>query len=86
MSARKKIIIAGATSGIGKEMAAIFAKQNHLVGATGRRENFLHQLKENHPQQVFISCFAAHCAASENFSIQKLLKHFSALAISKQFI
>jgi len=53
----QKIIIVGATSGIGKEIAMIFASQNHFVGITGRRENLLNELKENYPQQIFSSCF-----------------------------
>jgi len=53
----QKIIIVGATSGIGKEMAMIFASQNHFVGITGRRENLLNELKKNYPRQIFSSCF-----------------------------
>jgi len=53
----QKIIIVGATSGIGKEIAMIFASQNHFVGITGRRENLLNELKKNYPRQIFSSCF-----------------------------
>src|SRR5215213_7828598 len=45
-----KIIIIGATSGIGKEMALRYAKQGHSVAITGRRENLLQELKKQEPQ------------------------------------
>ena len=53
----KKIIIVGASSGVGREIAEIYASQNCKVGITGRRENLLLQLKEKYPQQIFVSCF-----------------------------
>lgn len=43
------IIIIGATSGIGKELAKIYISQGHTVGITGRRENLLNEIKDNRP-------------------------------------
>ena len=43
------IIIIGATSGIGKELAKIYIGQGHTVGITGRRENLLNEIKDNRP-------------------------------------
>lgn len=43
------IIIIGATSGIGKELAKIYISQGHTVGITGRRENLLNEIKSNNP-------------------------------------
>lgn len=43
------IIIIGATSGIGKELAKIYTNQGHTVGITGRRENLLNEIKDNRP-------------------------------------
>ena len=37
----KKVIIIGATSGIGKELAKIFSNNGYEVGITGRRTNLL---------------------------------------------
>jgi short-subunit dehydrogenase len=54
---QKKIIIIGATSGIGKELALLYAESGCLVGITGRRENLLQELKQIHPGQIFTSCF-----------------------------
>ncbi len=41
----KKVIIVGATSGIGREMALEFVKRGWKVGAAGRRVNLLESLK-----------------------------------------
>ena len=43
------IIIIGATSGIGKELAKIYISQGHTVGITGRRENLLKEIKNDRP-------------------------------------
>ncbi len=43
------IIIIGATSGIGKELAKIYISQGHTVGITGRRVNLLNEIKDNRP-------------------------------------
>jgi short-subunit dehydrogenase len=54
---QKKIIIIGATSGIGKEMAYLLAKQSHLVGITGRRAHLLEEIKAAFPDNIITSCF-----------------------------
>ena len=54
---QKKIIIVGATSGIGREMALCYLRQGAQVGITGRRQPLLQQLKEAYPLQVATSCF-----------------------------
>jgi short-subunit dehydrogenase len=53
----KKIIIIGATSGIGREMALLYLKQGCMVGITGRRSQLLQELKMAYPHQVSTSCF-----------------------------
>ncbi len=54
---QKKIIIVGATSGIGKEIAILYALQNHLVGITGRRKELLEEIQRQFPQHIKIACF-----------------------------
>jgi short-subunit dehydrogenase len=54
---QKKIIIVGATSGIGKEMAILYSQQNHLVGITGRRKEMLEEIQSQFPQNIKIACF-----------------------------
>jgi short-subunit dehydrogenase len=55
--AQKKIIIVGASSGIGREIACKYVVNGDKVGVTGRRENLLKELKEKFPEQIFTSCF-----------------------------
>jgi short-subunit dehydrogenase len=53
----KKIIIIGATSGIGKEIARIYLERGETIGITGRRENLLKEIQGTAPRQVYISSF-----------------------------
>jgi short-subunit dehydrogenase len=53
----QKIIIIGATSGIGREMARIYAGKGHLVGATGRRQELLYSLRLEYPNHIITECF-----------------------------
>lgn len=49
----KKVIIIGATSGIGREVAKLFISNGWYVGVCGRREEKLLQLKQLQPDKVF---------------------------------
>lgn len=53
----KKVIIIGATSGIGKELARKFAANNYLVGISGRRQGLLDELQKEFPSNIFTECF-----------------------------
>lgn len=53
----KKIIIIGATSGIGRRMAELYAKQGHRVGITGRRFELLQEIKQMFPGKIEYECF-----------------------------
>lgn len=53
----QKIIIIGSTSGIGRELAGLYALNGFRVGVTGRRMNLLLSLQEEFPQNIFIECF-----------------------------
>lgn len=55
----QKIIIVGATSGIGREMARLYAGAGHLVGATGRRQELLYSLRLEYPNHIVTECFDA---------------------------
>lgn len=52
-----KVIIIGATAGIGRELAKLYARKNWLVGATGRRIELLHSLQKEFPDNIVIECF-----------------------------
>jgi short-subunit dehydrogenase len=54
---KKRIIIIGASSGIGKEMASIFALEGNLVAITGRRNELLEELRRSFDGRIITSCF-----------------------------
>ena len=56
-SSVKKIIIVGASSGIGKELALLYAIKGNRVGITGRRDEFLLALKQTYPANIETACF-----------------------------
>lgn len=53
----KKVIIIGATSGIGRELAGLYAGFGWLVGATGRRQDLLYTLQLSYPNNIITECF-----------------------------
>lgn len=48
----KKIVIMGATSGIGLEVAQKLVAKGHKVGVAGRRVEVLKQLKKDYPENI----------------------------------
>jgi short-subunit dehydrogenase len=54
---QKKVIVIGASSGIGLEIANIYVASGWKVGITGRRFELLNELQTAHPSQVIASCF-----------------------------
>lgn len=76
----KKIIIIGATSGIGKELAILYAKQNYFVGITGRRNELLLSLQKKFPKNIVIECFDV--TGKENIPhLQSLIQKLDGLDI-----
>lgn len=57
MSTIKRAIIIGASSGIGKGVAELLARDGYLVGITGRREKNLLEIKSSNPDKFFIKAF-----------------------------
>ena len=53
----KRVIIIGATSGIGLELAKLFITHGDKVGITGRRCRLLDELESLFPSQVVTECF-----------------------------
>jgi short-subunit dehydrogenase len=62
----KKVIIIGATSGIGKALAIIFIQQGAVVGITGRRQGQLAELSNQFPGKVVTECFDVREAAAKD--------------------
>ena len=48
----QKVIIIGATSGIGRALAERFLRNGAMAGITGRRKNLLDELQQQYPQQL----------------------------------
>lgn len=58
----QKVIIIGATSGIGRELARLYAADGHHVGATGRRQELLDSLQAESPDQILTACYDSTAA------------------------
>ncbi len=76
----QKIIIVGATSGMGRKMAEVYIEKGHTVGITGRRLELLKEIKQQFPQQVEYESFDV--TGKENISrIQSLVQKLDGLDI-----
>lgn len=53
----QKIIIVGATSGIGRRLAERYVQAGNRIGITGRRKELLAEIQQQHPQQTECECF-----------------------------
>jgi short-subunit dehydrogenase len=53
----KRIIIVGATSGIGRKMAELYAAAGNIVGITGRRKELLDEIENMFPGKIKTECF-----------------------------
>jgi len=68
---QQKIVIIGATSGIGKRMAELYAGKKYRIGISGRRMEFLQEIKHQFPQQIEYECFDV--TGKENISHLNIL-------------
>jgi short-subunit dehydrogenase len=79
-SQMKKVIIIGATSGIGRELVKLFVQDDCVVGATGRRQELLDSLKNEFPGKIFTACFDV--TGSENIHhLQSLIDQLGGMDI-----
>jgi short-subunit dehydrogenase len=53
----QKILIIGASSGIGKRMAELYVDNGDQVGITGRRIELLEEFQQKHPDQIHFEAF-----------------------------
>ena len=53
----QRVIIIGATSGIGLQLAKLYIQNGDMVGTTGRRGDLLDALYQQFPLQVVTECF-----------------------------
>lgn len=70
MTSGKRILIMGATSGIGREVALCYLKAGWQVGLAGRREEELEKLRLSAPDQVVICPIdVTHAEAPERLRV-----------------
>jgi len=62
-----KIIIIGATSGLGRGTAELFAQAGHQVGITGRRIGLLEEIQSLYPDHIFVETMDV---ATDNCTLQ----------------
>ena len=76
----KKIIIVGASSGIGRRMAEFYAERGERVAITGRRLALLQEIKHQYPEHIEYGCFDV--TGKENiYQIQSLITKLGGLDI-----
>ncbi len=74
----KKVIIIGATSGIGKALAIRYLKAGYSVGITGRRTHLLEEIKQQYPLQTFTAAFDV--TGNENIvHLEKLIEQLQGM-------
>ncbi len=80
----QKVIIIGATSGIGRRLAEKYAQRGYSVGVTGRRMELLLSLQQQFPQQIHFACFdfIADDAPVQLLSLTERLEGLDLLIIS----
>ncbi len=66
---KKRVIIIGASSGIGKGLAKLLAENDYKVGITGRKAKLLEELKKTNSNSFLIKTFEA---TDTKTSIEKL--------------
>jgi short-subunit dehydrogenase len=76
----KRIVIVGATSGIGMELAKLFLQNNYQVGIAGRRKERLDILKNEFPENCFTEVIdVTQVSATEN--LLKLIEQLGGMDI-----
>jgi len=71
---KKNVIILGATSGIGKEMALWFAERGWRVGIAGRRKNLLNEIHAQNPDYLIPQAIDIRSEKSLISGLKKLEK------------
>ena len=72
MKQQNKIIVVGATSGLGRMLAEHYIRDGHVVGIVGRRGDKLAEVAKGHPE--------VHCLKADVTDIGRIATHLAALA------
>ena len=84
MTADSKIIIVGATSGIGRKMTELYTQKGYKVGITRRRKELLDEIQNSFPALIQTECFdiTGHQNISHLENLVKKLGGMDILVIS----
>ncbi|OSZ77331.1 hypothetical protein CAP36_13065 [Chitinophagaceae bacterium IBVUCB2] len=76
----KKVIIIGASSGLGRRLAELYAEEDCMIGVMSRRGNLLKELELQYPGKIFIQ---QADIANENIGLQikQLIKSLNGVDI-----
>ncbi len=77
----KKVIIIGASSGIGQALAELFLQNDYMIGVTGRREMLLDTLKEKNPDRVIVKRMDVQEISSIQISCTDLVSQLGGLDV-----
>ncbi len=69
----KKVIVIGASSGIGKTLATMFLEQGYHVGITGRRTELLESIQKKYPEKCLIKSFDVSNTSSVAQQLEELI-------------
>ena len=69
-----RIIIIGATSGIGLAIAHQYLNAGHLVGLTGRRENLLHEVQHKYFGRAYVQVMDVSKAVLASSQLKNLIE------------
>jgi short-subunit dehydrogenase len=57
MNQQQRVVIIGASSGMGRALAELYARRGDTVGITGRRGDLLEEIRNGTPGLIHTSCF-----------------------------
>lgn len=76
----KNAIVVGASSGIGKSLAELYASKGFRVGITGRRKNLLDEIQTSNPEHFLVSVFDVNELKSDDH-LNKLVEEMGAVEV-----
>lgn len=77
----KKIIIIGATSGIGRALAEQYAQEDCLIGITGRRENLLKEICASDKDKLFYRVCDITCTQAATPCLKSLVQEMGGMDV-----
>lgn len=77
----KKVIIIGATSGIGKSLTKLYLRRGYDVGLVGRRIGLLEEFQKQYPNNTFIKKIDIRKTKQAMKSLEQLIKSMKGMDI-----